>query len=106
MVQTHLTQYNDAYRSFGEALKINPNNRRAKDNQDFVSQYIDLEMPKEIPMSDPLQVRDTSSTPFPDSTASIRQSPAVESKGYKSNYLLFGWLFIGAWLSSWEWVVF
>lgn len=47
---THLQEYQVAYRSFGEALKINPNNKRALDNQNIVSQYINLEMPGEIPM--------------------------------------------------------
>ena len=42
---THLKEYQEAYKSFSEALKINPNNKQALDNQDIISKYIDLEMP-------------------------------------------------------------
>jgi tetratricopeptide (TPR) repeat protein len=47
VVHTHLKEYRKAYNAFGEALKINPANQKAKDNQAIVTKYIQMEPPIE-----------------------------------------------------------
>jgi hypothetical protein len=47
VIHTHLKEYRKAYNAFGEALKINPANQKAKDNQAIVTKYIKIEPPIE-----------------------------------------------------------